>query len=80
MKTFFKKRIPVQARQVTQTEVILTAHGRVRAEPGDWILSNPRTGDMWPIKPDIFEDTYEEAPQENAEEKQANNQHSQAAH
>ena len=29
-----KKRIPVQARLVTQSEVVLTAHGRVRAEPG----------------------------------------------
>jgi hypothetical protein len=54
-----KKPVDVEARQITVSEVVLTAHGRVRAEPGDWILRNPITGDTWPIKPDIFKDTYE---------------------
>lgn len=44
---------------LTESEVVLTAHGRVRAEAGDYILSDPTTGDTWPIKPDIFSDTYE---------------------
>jgi hypothetical protein len=68
-----KKRIPVRARLILISEVILTAHGRVRAEPGDWILTDVRTGDTWPIKPDIFADTYEDAPQEVKDEKQAAN-------
>ena len=55
-----KLHIEVNARQLTESEVVLTAHGRVRAEPGDWILTDPNTGDVWPIKPDIFAETYEE--------------------
>ena len=59
MSQFRKKPVAVNARLVTESEVVLTAHGRVRAEPGDWILSDPQTGDTWPIKPDIFAATYE---------------------
>jgi hypothetical protein len=54
-----KKPIAVDARLITESEVVLTAHGRVRAEPGDWVLCDPNTGDTWPIKPDLFEATYE---------------------
>lgn len=58
-----KKRIPVYARLVVDSEVVLTAHGRVRAEPGDYVLRDPATGDTWPIKPDIYAATYESAQQ-----------------
>lgn len=54
-----KKPIVVDARRVEVSEIVTTAHGRVRAEAGDWILVDPNTGDTWPIKPDIFEQTYE---------------------
>lgn len=54
-----KKPIPVEARQTSEACFVLTAHGRVRAEPGDWILLDPNTGDTWPVKPDIFAATYE---------------------
>lgn len=54
-----KKPVEVDARLITESEVVLTAHGRVRAEPGDYVLSDPATGDTWPIKPDIFAATYE---------------------
>ena len=54
-----KKPIVVDARQVAKSEAVLTAHGRVRAEPGDYILSDPLSGDTWPIKPDIFVETYD---------------------
>lgn len=58
---FRKKPIVVDARgPLTESEMVTTAHGRVRAEAGDWILSDPSTNDMWPIKPDIFAATYEE--------------------
>ena len=59
MARFRKKPIPVEARLITVSEVVLTAHGRVRAEPGDWVLTDPATGDTWPIKPDIFAANYE---------------------
>ena len=54
-----KKPIEVDARRIENSEMVATARGRVRAEAGDWILSDPTTGDTWPIKPDIFEQTYE---------------------
>ena len=57
-----KKAMRVEARgPITEAELVTTAHGRVRAEPGDYVLRDPRTGDTWPIKPDIFFDTYEDA-------------------
>lgn len=59
MTKYRKKPIVVEARQVSKSKIVLTAHGRVRAEPGDWILTDPATGDTWPVKPDIFEQTYE---------------------
>ena len=54
-----KKPIVIEARTVSQSELILTAHGRVRAEPGDLVLTDPASGDTWPIKADLFEQTYE---------------------
>jgi hypothetical protein len=55
---YVKKPIPVKVRMVTESEVVLTAHGRVRAEPGDYILTDPVNGDTWPIKPDYFAANY----------------------
>jgi hypothetical protein len=57
---FKKKPRVVEARRLTEAELVTTAHGRVRAEAGDWVLRDPATGDTWPIKPDIFASTYEE--------------------
>lgn len=37
-----------------ESRIVVTAHGRVRAEAGDYILTDPLTMDTWPIKPDIF--------------------------
>jgi hypothetical protein len=55
-----KKPTPIDYRgPLDKPELVTTAHGRVRAEAGDFILTDPRTGDTWPIKPDIFADTYE---------------------
>lgn len=37
-----------------------TIHGdRAYARPGDWIASEPESGRFYPIKPDVFEATYE---------------------
>lgn len=43
---------------LSEAQMVTTAHGRVRAEAGDYILRDPRTNDTWPIKPDIFAETY----------------------
>lgn len=60
MPKFRKKPVVVEARgPLTQAELVVTAHGRVRVEAGDYVLTDSQTGDTWPIKPDIFEATYE---------------------
>jgi len=59
MAKYRKKPIEVEARRITKSELVITAHGRVRAEAGDFVLTDPDTGDTWPIKPGIFEATYE---------------------
>ena len=59
MAKYRKKPVVIDARLITTSELVTTAHGRVRAEAGDWMLTDPNTGDTWPIKPDIFEATYE---------------------
>lgn len=66
MPKFMKKPVVIEARQTTTAEIVLTAHGRVQAEAGDWILTDPTSGDMWPVKPDIFAATYEAVGVENA--------------
>lgn len=38
-----KKPNIVNARLITESEIVLTEHGQVRAEAGDWILSSPAT-------------------------------------
>ena len=35
-----------------------TLEGRMRADPGDWIIQGVK-GEFYPCKPDIFEATYE---------------------
>lgn len=41
---------------------VITAHAqRVYLEPGDWILPEPNGDGYYPVKPDIFAATYEEA-------------------
>lgn len=60
MAKFRKKPVEVEARgPLTEPEMVTTAHGRVRAEAGDYVLVDPATMDTWPIKPDIFAATYE---------------------
>ena len=60
MKMYCKKPINVHARQLTQSELVLTAHGKIRAEAGDWVLTDPSTGDTWPVKQNFFADNYVE--------------------
>ena len=40
--------------------VIATLEGEMHANPGDWIIRGV-AGEFYPCKPDIFEQTYEEA-------------------
>ena len=55
-----KKPITVLARgPLVESEVVITAHGRVRAEAGDYVIRDPNSNDTWPIKPDLFAATYD---------------------
>lgn len=40
---------------------IHTLEGEMRASPGDWIIRGVK-GELYPCKPDIFAETYEEEP------------------
>ena len=44
-----------------KTVLILTLEGEMTARVGDWIIRGI-SGEFYPCKPDIFEKTYEEAP------------------
>ena len=39
---------------------IETLEGTMRADPGDWIIRDVQ-GEFYPVKPDIFAETYERA-------------------
>ena len=54
-----KKPIVVDAEgPLAEPRLVETAHGRVLASVGDYVLTDPATGDTWPIKPDILARTY----------------------
>ena len=61
-KYFVKKPIPVLCEQMTEDGHIDTLEGRMSYEAGDWIIIGIR-GERYPCKREIFEESYEEAPQ-----------------
>lgn len=58
---FRKKPVVVEAYQTKEEKIIQTLEGPLRAAPGDWIITGVR-GEQYPCKPDVFERTYERAP------------------
>jgi hypothetical protein len=58
-----KKPIVVEAVRATKQEWIMTLEGMMIAEPGDWIVTGI-AGERYPVKPSIFEATYEPAKSE----------------
>lgn len=47
---------------VAPTIAIKTAHGDVAyVRPGDWIIPDSEPGTFYPVKPDVFDATYEPA-------------------
>lgn len=46
------------ARIAEQVEYIETLEGTMKAEIGDYIITGIQ-GEYWPVKPDIFKQTYE---------------------
>lgn len=59
MKKYRKKPIVVTAEQVTESTAIVTLEGTMVAQPGDYVVTGVR-GERWPVRKDIFEETYEE--------------------
>lgn len=57
--TVRKKPVQVEARgPIEEPEQIETEEGTMQARPGDYIIRGVE-GEEYPIKPDIFEETYE---------------------
>lgn len=54
---FQKKPIVVEAYQTDVEVTIDTLEGKMKASPGDWIITGVN-GEKYPCKPDIFKKTY----------------------
>ncbi|WP_195611356.1 hypothetical protein [[Clostridium] symbiosum] len=53
-----KKPVVVEVYQIDKEEYIDTLEGKMKASPGDWIITGVH-GEKYPCKPDIFKKTYE---------------------
>ena len=54
-----KKPITVDAREVTaESEIVETRNGTTMAQKGDYVLTDPETGDTWPVERSFFEKYY----------------------
>ena len=58
MKKFRKRPVIVEAYQTDKEIFIDTLEGKMKASPGDWIITGVH-GEKYPCKPDVFEWTYE---------------------
>ena len=59
MAKYRKKPVVVDVVQTKCERVVFTAHGQSLAHPGDYIVTDPNTGNKCPVRQDIFEKTYE---------------------
>jgi len=59
-KLFRKRAIVVKAYRHEGPDPLFidTLEGRMRAEPGDWIITGTK-GEKYPCKPDVFDAVYE---------------------
>lgn len=57
-KNFRKKPVIIEAYQTDVELTINTLEGKMKALPGDWIITGV-DGEQYPCKPDIFKKTYE---------------------
>ncbi|MBS6626413.1 MAG: hypothetical protein KH274_02960 [Veillonella sp. oral taxon 780] len=62
-KKFVKKPVVIEAYQTDKEMIIQTLEGPMQASVGDWIITGIR-GEEYPCKPDVFDRTYEEVPQD----------------
>ena len=62
-KKFVKKPVVIEAYQTDKEMIIQTLEGPMQASVGDWIITGIR-GEEYPCKPDVFDRSYEEVPQD----------------
>lgn len=55
---YVKKPVVIDAYQTDEELYIETLEGTMKASPGDWIITGVK-GEVYPCKPDIFEETYQ---------------------
>ncbi len=59
MPLYRKKPVVIEARgPITEEETVETLEGTLHASVGDYIITGVQ-GEIYPVKPDIFEATYE---------------------
>jgi hypothetical protein len=63
---FVKKLIPVAAERMNNPFVIHTLEGDMKGNGGDWVITGVH-GEQYPIKNDIFRETYDPADDETRE-------------
>lgn len=58
MPKYRKKPVVIEAYQTTESFLIPTLEGTMKADIGDWIITGVN-GEQYPCKPDIFIKTYD---------------------
>lgn len=58
LKKYVKKPIPIQALQISEPFTVDTLEGRHTGNAGDYLVVGIR-GERYPVKRDIFEESYE---------------------
>jgi hypothetical protein len=61
IKKYQKKPIVIEAYRADCEMIIHTLEGDMKADVGDYIITGLR-GEQYPCKPDVFEKTYQEVP------------------
>lgn len=61
IKKYQKKPIVIEAYRADREMIIHTLEGDMKADVGDYIITGLR-GEQYPCKPDVFEKTYQEVP------------------
>lgn len=59
MRRFVKKPIIIQAMQIADPFIVDTLEGRHSGQPGDYLVVGIK-GERYPVRKDIFEESYEE--------------------
>lgn len=59
VKKYRKKPVIIEAYVTTKEEYIETLEGTMKADIGDYVITGVK-GEQYPVKPDIFHETYEE--------------------